>query len=245
MGANKDGRIPALHALSDHRAAMGGWTLEANDQTAGDVPFRRSTDRPRDADRDEVPAQKRIDTHDDDLVRRRINTPDVVLDRGRADCANTAAVDESGLESARQDRRTIVPIERTPLSLERELRKDLMNKHMFITFSVSHFDVAARIFRDNGYQSVTSIRNMDARERNSFLQQAKSDTNSKRTILADLRLALKIFARFEPQGRIRAENTPFSEISTDSRMKSWAVDFPGSHADLNRAKRWSIFLVRT
>ena len=60
--------------------------------------------------------------------------------------------------------------------------------------------------------------------RDLFLQQAKSDATSKRAILADLRLKLKIFAWFESQWRIRAGDTPFDEISIDSRMKSCAVD---------------------
>ena len=51
---------------------------------------------------------------------------------------------------------------RSDLSLSRELRKDLMNKHAFGTFSVADFDATARTFWDNGYQSVTSIRDMDA-----------------------------------------------------------------------------------
>ena len=37
--------------------------------------------------------------------------------------------------------------------------------------------------------------------------------------ISDLRLALKIFARFEPQGRIMAENTTFDVISIGERVK--------------------------
>ena len=39
-----------------------------------------------------------------------------------------------------------------------------------------------------------------------------------------MRLTLKIFAWFEPQGRIRSDNTPFNEISIESRMENWAID---------------------
>ena len=53
---------------------------------------------------------------------------------------------------------------RSDISLSRELRKDLMNKHAFGTFSVADFDATARTFWDNGYQSVTSIRDMDANQ---------------------------------------------------------------------------------
>ena len=37
-----------------------------------------------------------------------------------------------------------------------------MSKHAFGTFSVADFDATARTFRDNGYQSVASIRDMGA-----------------------------------------------------------------------------------
>ena len=40
-----------------------------------------------------------------------------------------------------------------------------------------------------------------------------------------MRLTLKIFAWFEPQGRTRTDNTPFNEISIESRVETWAVDF--------------------
>ena len=40
-----------------------------------------------------------------------------------------------------------------------------------------------------------------------------------------MRLTLKIFARFEPQGRTRTDNAPFNEISIESRVETWAVDF--------------------
>ena len=54
---------------------------------------------------------------------------------------------------------------RSDISLSRELRKDLVNKHAFGSFSVADFDATARTFWDNGYQNVSSIRDMDARER--------------------------------------------------------------------------------
>ena len=53
---------------------------------------------------------------------------------------------------------------RSDISLSRELRGDLMDKHAFGTFSVADFDATARTFWDNGYQSVTSIRDMGANQ---------------------------------------------------------------------------------
>ena len=100
-----------------------------------------------------------------------------------------------------------------------------MKKHAFGSFSVADFDTTARTFWDNGYQSVTAIRDMDARGRDFSPKQIQSGTSNKRTVLADMRLTLKIFAWFGPQERIRSGNTPFDEIWIESRMENWAVDF--------------------
>ena len=51
---------------------------------------------------------------------------------------------------------------------------------------MSDFDATARIFWDNGYQCANSIRDMDARERDLFLQKEKTDKTRGRAILADL-----------------------------------------------------------
>ena len=106
------------------------------------------------------------------------------------------------------------------------LRNDLMGKHAFQPFSSTDFLRTAEIFGHYGYFSLSAIRDMEARERDMFSQQAKRGCNG-RNCLSDLRPTLKIFAWFEPHGRIRdAANSNFDEIDIDHRMKSRAADFP-------------------
>ena len=81
--------------------------------------------------------------------------------RSRADRAHGHSRDRRSRTRQRMTRPNYSS-NRSDLSLSRELRKDLMNKHAFGTFSVADFDATARTFWDNGYQSVTSIRDMDA-----------------------------------------------------------------------------------
>ena len=74
------------------------------------------------------------------------------------------------------------------------------------------------------------IKDMDARERELFLSTAKSahrDGNRNRSCLADLRLVLRIFAWFEPHGRLRDGTQVADEISIDRRMRDWSVSLAG------------------
>ena len=121
----------------------------------------------------------------------------------------------------------------SPTSAERSvilstaLKRDLAGKHAFQSFSDSDFQTAARSLVECGYYTVEAVRDMDGRERDLFLNFAKSETRARgRNCLADLRLTLKIFAWFEPAARIRdAANTGFEEIDIEQRMQSWTVDF--------------------
>ena len=99
-----------------------------------------------------------------------------------------------------------------------ELRKDLADKHAFISFSRTDFFETARTFWHNGYYDISSIRDMDSRERDLFLAQIKKDHRGS-NMLADLRLTLKIFAWFEPQTRLREAGHHFEEIDVDRRMR--------------------------
>ena len=113
---------------------------------------------------------------------------------------------------------------KSDVSLSRELRKDLMGKHAFATFSKADFADASRIFWDNGYRTVAAIRDMDSRERDLFLSQTKSNLRGG-NVLSDLRIFLKIIGWFEPHGRIRGGlATSFEEIDIDRRMSQWAAD---------------------
>ena len=105
-----------------------------------------------------------------------------------------------------------------------------MSKHAFTAFDRSDFGHAARIFWEHGYKSVDGIKDMDARERELFLSTAKSahrDGNRNRSCLADLRLILRIFAWFEPHGRLRGGAQVADEIAIDRRMRDWSVSLTG------------------
>ena len=67
-----------------------------------------------------------------------------------------------------------------------------MNKHAFGTFSVADFDATARTFWDNGYQSVTSIRDMDA---NQLCAQTKANAISKGADFPRADFLLRMFVR--------------------------------------------------
>ena len=124
----------------------------------------------------------------------------------------------SGREEGGKDKRS-------DSALVRMLRKDLMGNRAFHPFSITDFLRAAEIFGHRGYFALAAIRDMDARERDMFLQPANRDYGG-RNFLADLRLTLNIFAWFEPHGRMRdAVNANFEGIEIDRRMKSRAVDF--------------------
>ena len=56
------------------------------------------------------------------------------------------------------------------------------------------------------------VRDMDPKERRLFLQETKRDARGGRPMLSDYRLAVKIFSRFGPDGRTRADNIPFNEV---------------------------------
>ena len=74
------------------------------------------------------------------------------------------------------------------------------------------------------------IEDMDARGRELFLSTAKSarrDGNRNRSCLADLRLALRIFAWLEPHGRQRDGTQVAGEIASDRRMRDWSVSVAG------------------
>ena len=102
-----------------------------------------------------------------------------------------------------------------------------MGKHSFSPFTRSDFSFDARIFWLNGYRTVGAIKDMDPRERDLFLSQVKSDSHSSRNRLADLRLILRIFAWFEPHGRLRDPHHGVDEIDTNRWMRDWAVSLPG------------------
>ena len=104
------------------------------------------------------------------------------------------------------------------------MRKELIGKHAPRPFSSTDFTRAVEISGQYGYVAIAAILDMDARQMDTFLQQAMRDYNG-RNCLADLRLALKIPAWSEPHGHIRdAKNTNFEEIDIDHRAKSWAAD---------------------
>ena len=67
------------------------------------------------------------------------------------------------------------------------------------------------------------VRDMGPKERDLFLQETKRDTRSGRSMLSELRLALKIFSWFEPNGRNRAGNIPFNEVCIGERMKKLSM----------------------
>ena len=74
------------------------------------------------------------------------------------------------------------------------------------------------------------IKDMDPRERELFLSTAKSahrDSNRGRSCLADLRLVLRIFARFDPPGRLRDGTQAAGEIAIGRRMRDWSVSLSG------------------
>ena len=99
-----------------------------------------------------------------------------------------------------------------------------MGKHPFRGFAREEFALTARNFWYNGYLSVDMIRDMDAKERDLFLQEIKRDSRGSRPTLSDMRLTLKIFAWYEPHGRMRTELAPFTEVCIGERMKKWSVD---------------------
>ena len=60
---------------------------------------------------------------------------------------------------------------------------------------------------------------MDPKGRDMFLQETKRDTRRGRSILSDLRMALKISSWFEPNGRGRADNIPSGDVCIGERME--------------------------
>ena len=105
-----------------------------------------------------------------------------------------------------------------------------MSKHAFVSFDKADFTHAARIFWEIGYKSVDGIKDMDPRERGLFLSTAKSarrDGNRNRSCLADLRLVLRIFAWFDPHGKLREGAYAADEIAIDRRMRDWSVSLSG------------------
>ena len=99
-----------------------------------------------------------------------------------------------------------------------------MGKHPFTGFTRGDFAQTARTFWNNGYRSVDQVRDMDPKERDLFLQETKRDNRGGRSTLSDLRLTLKIFSWFEPNGRGRADNIPFNEVCIGERMKKWTMN---------------------
>lgn len=101
------------------------------------------------------------------------------------------------------------------------MRRDLSGKHAFRPFSKRDFGFAARMFWGNGYSSADMIKDMDTRGRDIFLTQVRSDG---RSVLADLRLTLTIFAWFAP-GSLRGGCHPsHDEIAIAKRMGNWKLD---------------------
>ena len=82
---------------------------------------------------------------------------------------------------------------RTDGSLSRELRKDFLGKHAFAPFSKTDFYGAGRLFWENGYYSIATIRGVDSRYRDLCLAQAEKGRRGL-SILSDLRPTIKIFA---------------------------------------------------
>ena len=100
-----------------------------------------------------------------------------------------------------------------------------MGKRAFESFRKADFASAARIFRDIGYRTVASIRDMDTRERDFLLSHGKSNFRGG-DVLSDMRAFQKIPGWFEPHGRIMGGlSTSFGEIDIDSRMSARDSDF--------------------
>ena len=76
---------------------------------------------------------------------------------------------------------------------------------------------------------------MGDRERELFLSMAKSahrGGSRNRSCLAGVRLVLRIFAWFEPHGRLRDGAQVADEIAMDHRVMDWAVSLSGISGSL-------------
>ena len=99
-----------------------------------------------------------------------------------------------------------------------------MDKRSFLGYSRSGFSRAARLFWPNGYTSVDAASDMDTREREMFLSQVKSVHGRSRNRLSDMRLIFRIFALFDPSGKLRDPARTGEEIDINRRMRTWSAD---------------------
>ena len=99
-----------------------------------------------------------------------------------------------------------------------------MDKRSILGFTRTDFAWAARNFRPNGYTSVDAVSDMDAREREMFLSQVKSDHGRSRNRLSDNRLIFRIFDRVGPSGKLRDPACGGEGIDISRRMRTWDAD---------------------